>query len=108
LFGDVKRSVGLAQQGWCVHRMQREGRDAEAASDRVSTPGTSSRAIADRSFSATASAPDRGEDVVALFVSEAVVDLLEMIEVERDRRERREQASRVGNHAAQGVVQRAT
>ena len=49
---------------------------------------------------------DGGEDVVAASVPEAVVDLLEVIEVERDCAERRDRARRVRGHALDRVLSR--
>ena len=43
---------------------------------------------------------DRGEHVVAVLVAERVVDLLEVIEVEHDRRERDLPACGLREHAA--------
>ena len=47
---------------------------------------------------------DGGEDVVAGAVAEAVVDLLEVVEVEQHGAERGQRAAGVGDHALEGVV----
>ena len=49
---------------------------------------------------------DGGEHVVAGAVTVGVVDLLEVIEVEQDRRERAAAARRLGDHALEGVARR--